>query len=365
MDYKALFLELKIFQDEEGRYLASSLGDPLIKGLTEIATSRPKDPITFLASYLYNFANKDNGKDKKENSSGLTVSENEKNDEANQESRTNDDNDDGYPQSPDLDIPYTFFTEVERDEDGQTLLHVAASRSHSKDGLYHLLQEKQINIAFRDTEYRTGRDVAELKGNRDNVRGIDRFVVYLAARGETDKLVELLMEGYDHILDTQDDGKNILRIADDEKNKSTVEFLKSISNFMKLRDGIHSAIRSGDPVKVRQLLEVNGEGARLLVLGKNATGRCALHIAVLREYPEIVQYIANTYPETLCLGDNLERTALHYAMGVPSVEEMSSILIQAGAKRVQKDLRLRQPSYYFMDNTDIKQLQDEEESTNK
>jgi hypothetical protein len=73
----------------------------------------------------------------------------------------------------------------------------------------------------------------------------------------------------------------------------------------KLRDDIHSAIRLGDPLKVRELLEVNGEGARLLALGKNTTGRCSLHIAVLREYPEIVQYLAKTYPETLTLGDNV------------------------------------------------------------
>ena len=34
----------------------------------------------------------------------------------------------------------------------------------------------------------------------------------------------------------------------------------------------------------------------------------------------------------------LERTALHYAMGVHSVESLSNILIKAGARRVQKDL---------------------------
>lgn len=34
----------------------------------------------------------------------------------------------------------------------------------------------------------------------------------------------------------------------------------------------------------------------------------------------------------------LERTALHYAMGVPSVEVLSNILITAGAKRIVKDL---------------------------
>jgi hypothetical protein len=34
----------------------------------------------------------------------------------------------------------------------------------------------------------------------------------------------------------------------------------------------------------------------------------------------------------------LERTSLHYAMGLENVESLSSILIKAGAKRVLKDL---------------------------
>jgi hypothetical protein len=35
----------------------TALGDPLIKGLTEVANKRPEDPIAYLATYLYNFAN--------------------------------------------------------------------------------------------------------------------------------------------------------------------------------------------------------------------------------------------------------------------------------------------------------------------
>lgn len=33
----------------------TALGDPLIKGLTEVANAKPKDPIAFLASFLHNF----------------------------------------------------------------------------------------------------------------------------------------------------------------------------------------------------------------------------------------------------------------------------------------------------------------------
>lgn len=33
-----------------------ALGDPLIKGLTEVANSRPTDPIAYLANYLHGFS---------------------------------------------------------------------------------------------------------------------------------------------------------------------------------------------------------------------------------------------------------------------------------------------------------------------
>ena len=56
----------------------------------------------------------------------------------------------------------------------------------------------------------------------------------------------------------------------------------------------------------------------------------------------------------------MDRTPLHYAMGVGNVEALSRILIKNGAERVAKDLKGRQPSYYFMNKTDILRLQEEE-----
>lgn len=37
----------------------TALGDPLIKGLTEVASIKPKDPVAFLASFLHNFPEQD------------------------------------------------------------------------------------------------------------------------------------------------------------------------------------------------------------------------------------------------------------------------------------------------------------------
>ncbi|KAG7211016.1 hypothetical protein KM043_016379 [Ampulex compressa] len=357
-------VDIPIFRTEEGRYLASSLGDPLIKGLTEVANTRPKDPVTYLATYLYNFANKNKTNEQNQESNVLIIPDRE---EGNIENAEDDnlDEDAGYPQSPNSVVPESTFNNPNRDEHGQSMIHFAAVRSYSKDGMYHLLQERQVNIGFRDELYRTARDVAEQTNIRENVEEIDRWVVSLAARGEIEKLVELLLEGYNHILDAEDGGVNIIDVAAERGREPTVQFLQSIPSYVSQRDEVHNEIRAGNDAKVKELLNKNNGGAKLLAVGKNTMGRCSLHIAVLRENEDIVRFIAKTYPETLRIGDNLERTVLHYAMGVPSVEILSNILIKAGAKRIVKDLKSRQPSYYFMNKSDIERLQEEEKSLMK
>ncbi|XP_018393803.1 PREDICTED: uncharacterized protein LOC108772708 [Cyphomyrmex costatus] len=353
-------IDIPIFHTEEGHYLASSLGDPLIKGLTEVANARPKDPITYLATYLYNFASK-NKVNEQESDVFIMPDHEEENLDNNIENDVFDD-DAGYPQSPNSDIPESTFSNPNRDEHGQSMIHFAAVRSYSKDGLYHLLLESQVNVGFRDELYRTARDVAEQANIQENIEEIDRFIIYLAARGETEKLVELLLEGYDHILDAEDEGANIIEVAAQRSHEATVQFLQSIPNYVNQREEVHAAVRANDEKRVKELLSKSNGGGKLLAVGKNSISRCALHIAVLQENEELVKFIATTYPETLRIGDNLERTALHYAMGVTSVEVLSNILIKAGAKRIVKDLKSRQPSYYFMNKSDIERLQEEEKS---
>ncbi|XP_076377405.1 uncharacterized protein LOC117225099 [Megalopta genalis] len=353
-------LEIPIFREEEGRYLASSLGDPLLKGLTEVANARPKDPVTYLATYLYNFANKTKNDEQEEEANVLIIPEREEGVVEDGENE-NPDDDAGYPQSPGSDVPESAFSNPNRDEHGQSVVHFAAIRSYAKDGLFHLLQESQVNIGFRDELYRTARDVAELANIRENVEEINRYVAYLAARGETEKLVELLLEGYDHILDIEDGGVNIVDIAAERGRDATVQFLQSIPNYVTQREEVHHEIRTGNTERAKELLHRNNGGGKLLAMGKNPMSRCALHIAVLRENEELVEFIAKMYPETLRIGDNLERTALHYAMGLESVEQLSNILTKAGAKRTVKDLKSRQPSYYFMNKSEIERLQEEEE----
>lgn len=52
-------------------------------------------------------------------------------------------------------------------------------------------------------------------------------------------------------------------------------------------------------------MNMSNGGGKLLALGKNSMGRCALHIAVLRENEKLVKFIVRMFPETLRIGDNV------------------------------------------------------------
>jgi hypothetical protein len=49
-------------------------------------------------------------------------------------------------------------------------------------------------------------------------------------------------------------------------------------------------------------------------------------------------------------------------MGVENMETISRVLIKAGSRRIVKDLKGRQPTYYFLNKSDILRLQEEEET---
>ena len=72
----------------------------------------------------------------------------------------------------------------------------------------------------------------------------------------------------------------------------------------------------------------------------------------------------NCFQTKILSSFQLERTALHYSMGINNVEAISRILIKNGAKRVLKDLKGRTASFYYINKSDIGRLQEEEKLHN-
>ncbi|CAG9125383.1 unnamed protein product [Plutella xylostella] len=354
----------------------TALGDPLIKGLTEVANVKPKDPVAFLASFLHNFPEQEKPRLGTEESNVLMMDvsaevDNEQPPPAPPEPAARTRTATLAPAPIDVitvepqpevnaDAPEVAFSSANRDEHGQSMLHFAAARTHTKNALFELLQESDINLGYRDELYRTARDVSLQANVPENTAEIDRWIMHLAARGNTEKIMELFLEGYDHILDVVDaEGAAVAEVVAQRGDADMASLLASIPAFEDSRESLHGAIRRDDLSAVQQM--VSAQGGRTLARSKNSFGRTALHVAVLAQNEEIVNYLAQQFPELLRIGDNLERTPLHYAMGVDKIESLSRVLIKAGSKRVLKDLKGRQPSYYFMNKSDILRLKEEEE----
>ncbi|KAH8305994.1 hypothetical protein KR018_009809, partial [Drosophila ironensis] len=408
-----------IFKTEQGKYLADckqtknigcieiernvvfpALADPLIKALTEIANKRPRDPVAYLTNYLQHFMGErkpitevqvHSGSSKAStNSTSLAKSHSSSNPRlANNRSGRGPTNADLIEQDgrsleeEDAEGALAVQHMEERDEHGQSMLHFACARSHRRGALYTLIEESGIDITYRDELYRTARDVSLQANQPNNAAEIDRFILAQAVVGDVEPFEQLALQGYDHILDIEDEsGQSIIDVVQSRQNESLTEFLANLRGLEETREELHQMIRDNNLERVRELTDV--PNAKWLVRTKNYygassrslsfrrfqkfvlnhfSGRTALHIAVLKESEEMVQHMVKICPEALKVTDNLERTVLHYAMGTNALEGVSRILIQNGAKRTAKDLKGRQPSYYFINKADILRLQEEEEES--
>lgn len=110
------------------------------------------------------------------------------------------------------------------------------------------------------------------------------------------------MDGYDHIIDIGDD-EPITHIASMRGHSGVASFLDTIPEFEMNREKLHRAIRTANVNDVKYFVDLNEK----LAAAKNYFGRCALHIAVLREQEEIVQFLCTKIKSLLLVGDNVSQ----------------------------------------------------------
>lgn len=135
---------------------------------------------------------------------------------------------------------------ISQDEFGQSPLHFAAARQHGRGALVQLMSDVDLSPALRDELYRTARDVAIQAGLPDNVAEVDKWVLGIAGRGETERLAEMLLDGYDHILDVRESAEvGIVDVASKRGHNETVAFLESIMAFEVRLERVNGKDRAG------------------------------------------------------------------------------------------------------------------------
>ncbi|XP_054932471.1 uncharacterized protein [Dermacentor andersoni] len=357
---------------EEAQYLSSSVGDALVGALAAVAKQRPPDPVAFVASWLkQNQMVQDRPTTRAPNATMPAVnSKNRDNEVASRantisSSATSDDSlrRAGFtnPFSEEAAIEETehYMDDYTRlkDEEGQTVLHFAASHAHSEGCFYALVRQGQALLAERDSRYRTARDVAREAQQTDNVFALDAFVLDAFLERRAGLLRALAHRGYEPLLHAADrHGRHLTAVLAQFQMTDMQALVHDMDAFFKTREELHAFVRNGYLEGVQQLVKRDVS----LVTAKGTRGRCALHVAVLVENPDVVRHLVKSCPDALHVADNMGRTPLHYAMAMPHVTTLGQILVQGGASRTARDVKMRTPSYFFIYKQEILKLKEEE-----
>ncbi|KAH8010222.1 hypothetical protein HPB51_026274 [Rhipicephalus microplus] len=169
-----------------------------------------------------------------------------------------------------------------KDEDGQTVLHFAASHAHSEGCFYALVRQGQALLAERDCRYRTARDVAREAQQSDNVLALDAFVLDAFLERRAGLLRALAHRGYEPLLHATDrHGRHLTAVLAQFQMTDMQALVHDMDAFFLVKRDVS------------------------LVTAKGTRGRCALHVAVLAENPDVVRHLVKACPDALHVADNV------------------------------------------------------------
>ncbi|KAL1416025.1 hypothetical protein MTO96_028367 [Rhipicephalus appendiculatus] len=386
---------------EEAQYLSSSVGDALVGALAAVAKQRPPDPVTFVASWLKQSQTaQEQSSARAPNTTMPAVnSKSRDNDVASRantvsSSATSDDS----LKRAGFTNPFSEEAAIEETEhymDDYTRLKVRRDTSGEAfafsrrmcwcSGLHEIsvIRMKMVRqccispprtltarvastrwcvqgqalLAERDSRYRTARDVAREAQQSDNVLALDAFVLDAFLERRAGLLRALAHRGYEPLLHATDrHGRHLTAVLAQFQMTDMQALVHDMDAFFKTREELHAFVRNGYLEGVQQLVKRDVS----LVTAKGTRGRCALHVAVLAENPDVVRHLVKACPDALHVADNMGRTPLHYAMAMPHVTTLGQILVQGGASRTARDVKMRTPSYFFIYKQEILKLKEEE-----
>lgn len=100
-----------------------------------------------------------------------------------------------------------------KDENGRTVLHLAAAKDQKRNIFYKMLQQAKYLLPELDAKYRTIRDVAVQNGIKNNLQVIDQFVIDNYLNEDEEYLKLLMLEGYATLLTVVDsEGNDIISL---------------------------------------------------------------------------------------------------------------------------------------------------------
>lgn len=198
-----------------------------------------------------------------------------------------------------------------RDENGNTLLHIAAKNGHNE------IVKKLLKIGFKINAINYAQETP----------------LHLAVRNAQEEMVQLLVDNKANIY-AQDKNKNFpVNKAIELKKKQIAQILINNTNTVNyinankntpLHYAVHFAIESGDNDIISLLLNRGAD-----INYKNKNGKTPLHLAITRGDNNIISLLLDRGAD-LNIQDEHGNTPLHLALTIPNAD-MAQLLINRGA----------------------------------
>ncbi|XP_052276622.1 uncharacterized protein LOC127875909 isoform X2 [Dreissena polymorpha] len=213
-----------------------------------------------------------------------------------------------------------------RDRLGQTILHLAIDTNQSESVVKCLLNNR-VNIAARDCQGRTARDLAEKNNCPRYTRLIDEHVIKLVKDKKFEDLEKLILHNYDHVLDLCEGKKTLTEIAKKTGARNIHDLVRYTAPIQACVKRVFQAVDEGSADDLKKLL-----GSKRYSEARDRCGRSVLHRAILKRHVNVIMYILDEYPDLINSRDSLDRTPLHYANLFLDNRDVMNKIVKGGAR---------------------------------
>ncbi|XP_061179822.1 glutamic acid-rich protein-like [Saccostrea echinata] len=229
-----------------------------------------------------------------------------------------------------------------RSTTGESPLHVAV-RHRATPEVFKILLEN-TDFSARDVSGYTVADlVFSTEGlNPDYETILVNHIKAWILRGRVNELEKLLLSGWLFWPVTVEQARNV--------SKELEDFITNIRQFQEKVEQLHKAIQDENLRDIKQILD-----RKKFILAADRTGLPPFHKAIVTGNGEIIEWFLQEFKFAIEHKDNMKRTALHYAAGLPDAGYIYSMLTAAGAKEDAVDMAGLTPRDIY-DNTEHLQV---------
>ncbi|XP_062571871.1 uncharacterized protein LOC134233834 [Saccostrea cucullata] len=224
-----------------------------------------------------------------------------------------------------------------RDREGHTILHKIIIHDRPENAAENTLRVAMsygADIAARDCNGRTPRDLAQKLQKEHYCKCIDEYIIKLVKDRRFDDIEKLILHNYNHLLDITDSGnRTLVEIAKKYGTRQIHEVVKLTAAIQAYVKRIFQAVDEGSVEDIKKLLS-----CKRYANVRDKCGRSLLHRAILKKQKPVISFLLEECPNHVTTGDTLDFTPLHYSyLFIPEEKAIIKKMIDKGALVNRRD----------------------------